>query len=224
MNPINELLQTIKSHVSTRFIKKGAILLYQSEIPRHAFIVQKGLIRAYTITSSGEERIVSLHTKGDVFPISWVYGETPNTLFYYEATTNAEVICVQKEDLVQAVMTNPSLMTKVLKSTINEYTALLLRITALEQSSAAEKIALTLYYLIIRHGTEKKPGLFTIDIKMTQSMIASLVGLTRESTAVNLKLLKKKGIVTYSNFIYVVSKPNLERFVGEDSFKDITLS
>ncbi len=51
-------------------------------------------------------------------------------------------------------------------------------------------------------------------------MIASLVGLTRESTAVNLKLLKKKGIVTYSNFTYTVNKENIERFVGEDSFKN----
>ncbi len=59
---------------------------------------------------------------------------------------------------------------------------------------------------------------------MTQSMIASLVGLTRESTAVNLKLLKKKGIVTYSNFTYTVNKHNLERFVGEDSFKNVTLT
>jgi CRP-like cAMP-binding protein len=103
---------------------------------------------------------------------------------------------------------------------MNEYTSLQLRITALEQSSAAEKIALTLYYLIFRHGEEIKPGLYAIQIKMTQSMIASLVGLTRESTAVNLKFLKKKGIVSYGNFNYTVNKSSLERFVGEDSFKN----
>lgn len=220
---MDELLRNIQPHATTRFVKKGSILLYQSEIPRNAFLVRRGLIRAYTITSSGEERIVSLHTKGDVFPLSWIYGETTNTLFYYEATADTEVLCVSKDELHRTVMNSPDLLKTVLKSTINEYTALLLRVTALEQSSAAEKIALTLYYLIIRHGVEKKPGDYTVDIKMTQSMIASLVGLTRESTAVNLKLLKKKKIITYSNFIYVVNKPNLERFVGEDSFKDLSL-
>lgn len=220
---MDELLQIIKSRSTTRFIKKGAILLYQSEIPRTAFIVQRGLIRAYTITSAGEERIISLHTKGDIFPLSWIYGETANTLFYYEATADTEVLCISKDELLRSVMTKPDFLQSMLKFTINEYTALLLRVTALEQSSAAEKIALTLYYLIIRHGIEKKPSEFTIDIKMTQSMIASLVGLTRESTAVNLKLLKKKKIISYSNFIYVVNKPNLERFVGEDGFKDISL-
>jgi CRP-like cAMP-binding protein len=220
---MDDLIKAIQPNASTRFVKKGSILLYQSEIPRNAFIVRKGLVRAYTITSAGEERIVSLHTKGDIFPLSWIYGETTNTLFYYEASADTEVLCISKDELVRAVTTNPKLLQDVLKFTINEYTALLLRVTALEQSSAAEKIALTLYYLIIRHGLEKKPGEFTIDIKMTQSMIASLVGLTRESTAVNLKLLKKRKIITYSNFIYVVNKPNLERFVGEDSFKDLDL-
>ena len=113
-------------------------------------------------------------------------------------------------------------MAQLLKFTVNEQTALLMRITALEQSNATEKIALTLYYLLIRHGIEKKPGLFTIDIKMTQSMIASLVGLTRESTAVTIAKLKERNVVTYSNFIYVVNRANLEKLVGEDNFKDVT--
>lgn len=98
-----------------------------------------------------------------------------------------------------------------------------MHITALEQSNAFDKIALTLYYLLIRHSVEKKPGLYTINIKMTQSMIASLVGLTRESTAMNIAKLKERGIITYSNFIYVVNRPNLEKMIGEDSFKDVLL-
>ncbi len=220
---MEELLGAIRPNTTIRSIKKGTTLLYQSEIPRQAFIVHKGFIRAYTITSSGDERIVALHGKGDIFPLSWIYGETKNTLFYYEAGSDAEVACVAKDTLVSTIASSPSLTEKILKFTVVEHTALLMRITALEQSNAAEKIALTLYYLLIRHGSERQPGLFTINIKMTQSMIASLVGLTRESTAVNLAKLKERGVVTYSNFIYIINKQNLERFVGEDSFKDISL-
>lgn len=217
---MNDLLSIIRPHTSVRFVKKGTILLYQSEIPRQALIVKEGMVRAYTITNSGEERTVALHGKDDIFPLSWIFGETPSTLFYYEALTDSEILVVPKRELVDAVMGNQDILSTMLRFTMNEYTSLLLRITALEQSSAAEKIALTLYYLIFRHGEQTEPGTYVINIKMTQSMIASLVGLTRESTAVNLKLLKKKGIVTYSNFNYTVNKPNLERFVGEDSFKN----
>lgn len=220
---MEELFQSISHHTTQRTISKGSTILYQSEIPREAYIVRKGFVRAYTITSSGEERIVALHTRGDIFPLSWVYGETKNTLFYYEAGSDTEIACISKEKLTSTIAASPELTTKLIKFAVNEQTALLMRITALEQSKAAEKIALTMYYLLIRHGVEKKPGYFTIDIKMTQSMIASLVGLTRESTAVNIAKLKELGVLTYSNFIYVVNKPNLEKLVGEDSFKDISL-
>ena len=220
---MDELLHSLSSLTTDRSIKKGSTLLYQSEIPRNAFIVRKGFIRAYTITSSGEERIVALHTKGDIFPLSWVYGETRNTLFYYEAGSDAEVACISKANLTEAIAESPELTAKLIRFAVNEHTALLMRITALEQSNAAEKIALTLYYLLIRHGIERRPGYFTIDIKMTQSMIASLVGLTRESTAVNIAKLKAKGVLTYKNFIYVVNKSNLEKIVGEDHFKDVSL-
>ncbi|HET8883866.1 MAG TPA: Crp/Fnr family transcriptional regulator [Candidatus Saccharimonadales bacterium] len=220
---MDNLLHTLRPHTLTRFIKKGSILLYQGEIPRTAFIVRRGLVRVYTITTSGEERTIALHGKGDIFPLPWIFGEVTNTLFYYEAMSDAEVVTAPKANVLDVVMNDPALTAAILKFSINEYTALLLRITALEQSRAAEKIGLTLYYLIFRHSIEKTPGLFTIDIKMTQSMIASLVGLTRESTAVNLKLLKKKGVIHYSKFTYVVDKAKLERFVGEDTFTDLTL-
>lgn len=220
---MKELLSALGTNITVRSIKKGSTLLYQSEIPRQAFIVQKGFIRAYTITSSGDERTIALHGKGDVFPLSWIYGETKNTLFYYEAGSDAEVVCTTKDNLVTAIANSPALTEKLLRFAVTEQTALLMRITALEQANAVEKIALTLYYLLIRHGIERQPGLFTIDIKMTQSMIASLVGLTRESTAVSLAKLKERDVITYSNFIYVVHKQNLERFMGEDSFKDVSL-
>ncbi len=220
---MEELLHSFGPHTTLRSLKKGSTLLYQSEIPREAYIVRKGFVRAYTITSSGDERTVALHTRGDIFPLSWIYGETKNTLFYYEAGSDVEVTCITKADLTAAIAASSDLTAMLLRFTVNEHTALLMRVTALEQSNAAEKIALTLYYLLIRHGIEKKPGLFTIDIKMTHSLIASMVGLTRESTAVNIAKLKERGVISYSNFIYVVDKVKLEKLIGEDSFKDVSL-
>ena len=105
----------------------------------------------------------------------------------------------------------------------NQYTALLLRITGLEQSHAIEKIGFTLYYLLFRYGTEKRAGVYTINIKLTQLMIANLVGLTRESSTKNLKVLKEKGIISYTRSTYKVNKLKLEQFLDEDSFRDLEL-
>ena len=54
-------------------------------------------------------------------------------------------------------------------------------------------------------------------------MIASLVGLTRESTAKNLKVLKDKKIISYTKSSYKINKEKLEAFLGEDGFRDLQL-
>lgn len=220
---MQEILKALDSHLTHRVIKSGTTLLYQSEIPRHAIIVRKGLIRAYTITASGDERTIALYTRGDILPLSWIYGETKTTLFYYEAGSDAEVYLVSKTTLLDTIHSSTELTQLLMRYAVNEHTAQLMRITALEQPNASEKVAFTLYYLLMRHGVERQPGQYTVDIKMTQSMIASLVGITRESTATTIAKLKSRGVVTYRNFIYVIDKKKLEQFLGEDTFKNVSL-
>lgn len=217
------LIQQLRSQGTMRVIKKGGNVFFQGEIPRKAMIVRDGIIRAYTITSGGEERVVTLYGRGDVFPLSWLLGETSNTLFYYDAVSETRLMSVSKEDFMHAITSNPAAMSAVLGFVGNQYTSLLLRITGLEQSRAVEKIGFTLYYLLFRYGIEKKPGHYTINMKLSQLMIANLVGLTRESSTKNLKVLKDKGIISYSSSMYTVNKHKLEQFLGEDSFRDISL-
>lgn len=216
-------LPHLKDHGTIRRYKKGANVLFQGEIPRAAMIVRDGIIRAYTITSSGEERIVALYGKGDIFPLAWVLGETPNALFYYDALSEARIMSVPKQKFLEVVTSDQEILTSMLRYTANEYTGLLFRIMGLGQSRAMEKIGYTLYYLLFRYGKDRGDGTHTIDVKMTQSVIAALVGLTRESTTKNLKVLKDKGVIDYTNAIYTVNKPRLEKFLGEDAFRNISL-
>lgn len=220
---MDTLIQQLRPHSTMRVVKKGANVLFQGEIPRKAMIVRDGVIRAYTITSNGEERVVALYGKGDIFPLSWVLGETTNTLFYYDAVCETRLMTVSKPDFVNAIADNPAALNVMLRFVGNQYTALLLRITGLEQSRAIEKIGFTLYYLLFRYGVEKKPGIYTINVKLSQLMIANLVGLTRESSTKNLNVLKEKGIITYSSSMYTVNKQKLEHFLGEDGFRDLAI-
>jgi CRP/FNR family cyclic AMP-dependent transcriptional regulator len=217
------LIQQLRPKSTMRVVKKGGNIFFQGEIPRKAMIVRDGIIRAYTITSGGEERVVALFGRGDIFPLSWVLGETTNTLFYYDAVSEARIMNVDRDDLLGAITKTPETMSAMLSFVGNQYTSLLLRITGLEQSRAVEKIGFTLYYLLFRYGIEKKPGLYTINMKLSQLMIANLVGLTRESSTKNLKALKEKGVITYSGSMYTVNKQKLEQFLGEDSFRDLNL-
>jgi len=220
---MDELARRLKPLGQVRLMKKGLHILFQSEVPRKAFLVREGIIRAYTINSSGEEAVAAFYTKGDVFPLPWLFGTTNNTLFYYDAVTDVQLLAVSREDFVNTVMKDKTLIKELFRFLNLQHTSLLLRITGLEQSRAIEKISYTFYYLLFRFGTETKPGIFRVDIRLSHLMLAELVGITRESTTKNLLILKKKGIITPDRFIYSINKKKLEDFIGEDAFRELIL-
>lgn len=220
---MDDLLRELKPQGSFRTITKGGNVLFQGEIPRHVMVVRSGIIRAYTITSTGEERTVALHGDGDILPLTWALGTTKDSFFYYEAVTDSRIFQISKPAFDDYLNANPERLRSMLDRTGKIYTSLLLRITGLEQSRAIEKIGFTLYYLLFTRSKEVKPGIFRIDVRLSHALFGSLVGLTRESTAKNMKLLRDRKIIDYSSFTYTVNKAKLEAFLGEDGFRDLSL-
>ena len=144
--------------------------------------------------------------------------------FYYDAVSDVRLLHIPHEQFIATISSSPETLRAVLTLLGKDYTALLLRVTGLSQSRTIDKICYTLYYLLFRYGQEKTPGEFTINLKLSQSMLADLIGQTREGTAKNIKILREKEIISYSSLTYVVNKKKLEQFLGEDSFRDIKLS
>jgi len=220
---MNSLIENFRATSQIRLFKKGSAILFQGEIPRKAFIIRDGVVRAYTVKTSGEESTIALFTKDDIFPISWLLDATSNSLFYYEAVSDVRVMGVTKDDFNKVVSSSTEKLTEMLRYVNQQYTSMLVRITGLSQSRAIEKISFTFYYLLFRYGIEHSGGLHHIDLKLNHLMIANLTGLTRESTTTNLKVLKEKGIITYTRSSFSVNKKKLENFIGEDGFRELNL-
>lgn len=219
---MHDLVQEITKHATLRTYKKGSILLYQGEAPRMAYAIKSGDIKVYTINDAGEEQIATFHSKGDIFPSPWIFGTSQTTTYYYETFSNCELLTLPRELLLEHAY-QPGHIRATSDYFVKNYTGLLMRVTALEQSRAREKIMFTLYYLMYRYGRQIKPGIFEVELPLTHSSIASLVGLTRETTTTELNKLKKDKIVNYTRKMLSVDKVRLERSLGEDSFKDLSI-
>lgn len=137
---MDELTKHLRPVSQVRLFKKGMNILFQGEIPQKAYIIRSGVVRAYTINSSGEEAIPSFFAEGDIFPISWVTGTTNHTLFYYDAVSDVRVMAVSKSDFMEYVTNNKDLLQEIMTYLSKQYTSSMLRITGLEQSRAIEKI------------------------------------------------------------------------------------
>ncbi|HSX32765.1 MAG TPA: Crp/Fnr family transcriptional regulator [Candidatus Saccharimonadales bacterium] len=216
-------LSELASVATKKSFKKHAILLYQGEAPRTAYVLLKGTIKIYSINSAGEEQVVDFHTQNDIFPASWLFGKASTTLYYYEALTDCEVLAIPRDELQHVMAGKPRFVQAVLDYYVTNYVGTLMRVTALEQSRASDKIMFTLYYLLFRYGREVRPGVFVIGLSLTHAVIASLVGLTRETTTTQLNRLKRQGVVQYNVHTYTVSKTKLENLLGEDSFRNLSM-
>lgn len=220
---MNEIITAITPEAILRTIKRHQILLYQGEVPRYAYILKKGIMKAYSINANGNEQISAFYIANDMFPITWIFNKTSSAIYYYETVTDCEVLTVDKNYLQNTVHAKPELLKAAFEYLLRSYTSTQMRITGLEQSRANEKIMFTLYYLAFRYGKETTPSIFTVELGLTQGTIADMVGLTRETTAVELNKLKKQGVVTYASKSYRINKAKLERLMGEDSFSSAGL-
>lgn len=205
-----------------RTYSAGSIVLYQGEVPRHALIVTSGVVKASTISKGGDEQIISFHGAGDMLPLSWIFGKTPSTLYFYEASTECEVVLVPRDELVEYLHHSKRVATLV-DYLVTDQAASSIRISALEQPKARDKLTYTLYYLCQRYGQVSR-GRMHINLSLTHQNLGALVGLTRETTATEMSKLKKEGVLTYSNQHYRVDIEKLLDLIGEDSFRGIKIS
>lgn len=201
----------------------GDMLLYQGEVPPSAYVVKTGIVVAYNISNEGDEKPISFWGKADILSNAWVFGKASSTLLFYEAHTDCSVYCLTRDELIAIIRQDSDTTFSVLDRYVTLLTASSLQLDALEYSRAADKILHMLFYLCQAHGQEIDDTHVLIDIPLTQQDMANLLGLTRETTGIELIKLKRSGLLAFSKKKYTIDKPQLLQLIGETEFENLSL-
>jgi len=208
--------------VTRQFAKKRTVL-FQGEIPSSVMVLQSGLVKVYGITTGGDQRTVTLLSAGDIFPVECVFDKSRVSLYYYEALTDCGVLSLPKAEFLGAIEKDVTLKNQIFQSYMAHYTSATMHIYALEHSHAQEKLVYILQYLVARFGEKQTNGLTKISLRLSHQDIAEMVGLTRETTAVELHRLKDKKLIDYQRFAYYVNVPLLVQATGSDEFENVAV-
>jgi CRP-like cAMP-binding protein len=205
--------QFIASYPSLVF-EKGQTVLLKDEIPKGTYIIESGIIKTYTINEAGEERIVSIDTKGEDIPIGFTIGLVERCEYFYQAYTRCTVRVVPCNDYLQHLAENHDSLykrhiriTKILLTNLRH-------IEALEQSKASEKVARTLLYMAETLGSTF-PNKTIRKLSITQQEIANALGLTRETAGIMLKKLELKKLLIHSRNTYVLYVEKLRKYIDK---------
>ncbi len=201
-------------HVKT--FAKGELILVQGEVPPCAYVIKKGVIKTYNLTARGEEKPITYDVATESFPIGWIFSKTEESLFFYDAYTDVELYCVPRADYCEFLKLNVDVLYDAHKFWINRLLDMQTRVNALEQSKASSKVVNTLHYLCLRYGRDIKKDVVRIDLPLTQQELANFMGLTRETTGIELKKLQRSGVLSYKRQNYIVKTDKLNDLLDED--------
>lgn len=200
----------------TKHYRKGELILVQGEVPSCAYAVKSGIVKTYNLTLAGEEKPIGFDKESEIFPLAWTFGKSNHVQFYYEAFTETILYCIPVEDLRSFIASSPRTQLALLDNLVSRQVNTQLRINALEQSKAPQKVLNTIHFLCLRFGKEIKKSTVKVELPLTQQDLANFIGLTRETTGIELKKLHQKGVLSYKKQNYIVRIDKLDTLLEED--------
>lgn len=212
-------MQTFRQFVSqypSKTFDKNQVILLQGDTPEGVYFIEQGIVKTYTITGSGEERLVLFSTKNEDFPIGYAFGLSEYAKYFYEAFTKCVVRVIPREKYIHYLHANPEYMYKRQVRVVTLLLTTLARIDALEQSRAGDKVARTLLYMADQFGVMLRPYHTHLKIAVTQQQIADSLGITRETTSLALKKLEVQKLISHSRKSYVLYMNRLRRYLDEN--------
>ncbi len=202
-------MDEIAAFVRTQPIKhfgKDNIIVYQGEVPDALYAIRTGYVKIYDLSGDGSEQLLGLAGKYDFIPSEVLFSNLTAAQFFYGAFTPLEVYAVDKRQFMERLLNNKEAMYAVVQTVTEKYHGLLRHLAAVQKPKAREKIIHVLNFLAVHFLDSKDAGsLATMSLPFTQQDIANLVGVTRETAAHELKILKNEGYIIYSKNTFRIS-------------------
>lgn len=175
-------------------------------------------MRAYRISEQGEELTLMILKPNDFFPLSWGDMDIIDN-YYLEAITPLDVWKVPYEEFTNFIRTQPQLFYEFTSYAFARLGGLLARIEYLVFGNAYTKVASTLFICAKSFG-EKKGLDIVVSLPLTHRDIATLVGITRETTCLEMKKLERRGIIAHNGRVLIVK--DIKGLEKESSFNSET--
>lgn len=188
-------LRTLVRHVRLKQYPKGQIIFYQGDELSHVFIVKSGAVKIYDIDDQGNEKILHITKSPAVVPFSFFSGGLTPPRWFYSALTDCELYVMSTEELERAMAADTDLAFLLTQFFSRDVHELLVRLSSLGKTRARDKLVATLWFLLVQHSKEKRPGWYRVSFAVNHQLLADIAGITRERAAIVMKDLQDKKIV-----------------------------
>ena len=189
-----EYMNTIKQ--GEKLFDRGDTILREEEQLRHLYTLLEGVLIRYRSLEDGRRQIVNFMFPGDLVGLQGAF-EEPSS-HSVEVLIPARLCVYNRGDFIHLIKHNPELGYDVTWLAAKEETALEGHIVSLGQRSAKERVVFLAVWLLDRAiGTALAHDNNVLDISVTQSQIADMLGLSLVHTNRTIRALDKEGLVQW---------------------------
>ena len=207
----DQALEGLVSSLGRRIFAKGMIIFHKGSSGQTMYIVESGKVRIFTLSESGQEVTLNVYGPCDVFGEFSLLDGLPRSAGAV-ALEKTVTFTLHRDRFFQHLEANPSMA----RSIIEVLTARL-RFTTEHAESLAfldiyGRVAMRLLDLAGRYGNEKEG--IELELRLTQSELATWVAATRESVNKALSTFREKGLIAVEGQkITVLDLQGLERWI-----------
>jgi len=185
------------SHYPAISYKKEEIILQPDDPVPHVYYVASGFVRMYSLLPDGKEFTLNIFKPASYFPMFLILGNSSNS-YYYQTITPVQLLRAPKKEVLTLLRSEPDILFEFTSRISAGVNGLLSNIQYFLFGSASGRIASVLLVLARRFG-EKTDSITTIQLPLTHQDIANLVGLTRETTSLEMEKLVARKVISYDH-------------------------
>jgi CheY-like chemotaxis protein len=199
--------QKISGQLRSRVYRKKEFVFVESELPKYAYFVDKGLVKTFKATSEGKELITGLHQNGDFLGFVPLLEDKPNNesaIVLKEST----IYMIPQQDFLTLIYGNKEIARKFISMLASNLYEAENKLLELAYQSVRQRVAAVLIKL--NNQADANNGVKSITV--ARKDLSGIVGTTTESLNRTLVDFKNEGLIEiFDKGLRIVQHAKLEK-------------
>ncbi len=205
-------LTALAKEFTVRHFQQGEMIFFQGDPGQALYLLDAGRVRIYVQDDGGQETSVIFYSAGDIFgELAAIDGMPRSASAIVAEETIVHVLT--RERLRAHLLASPQLAYNFMQALAVRVRYSTLQMNSLTLHDVPSRLARKLLELAQGYGRVTADGV-KIDMSLTQTDLASLIGATRESTNKALGNLKRGGVIRMEQNQITMVDPEALREIG----------
>ena len=178
---------------TARNLARGDHALRIGDRADEVWIIVAGKLKEYRLDPAGNEYVSELMGPGQVFGEPGIFSSERTRVVNVVALEHSTVLTIPRDGLFKFLIAHPPALLRLLEGLASEARMPLPAVTMMAYSSLLERVIAKLLQLSQWEETSKNDGV--VELHLSQSLLASMVGATREKVNRALASLVDEGLV-----------------------------